>query len=120
MKSIYNQIDNIFDNSQNSGDKILLDDILNQLKEIKELLKTNNKPITPKESISEDFYQFIKDFRKSLKADINKDIYPEVEYKGRKFGVNNRGLLYDKDTTRFISKQEAFKIYRYFYKNREK
>ena len=117
MKSLYKQIDNIFNSSPKSKDDDLLYEILNELKEIKEVLKnSNNRYSTKYEPISEEFYQFITNFRESLKADVDKDIYPEVEYKGRKYGINNIGLLYDKNTSKVISKQEAFRIYRYFYK----
>jgi len=39
---------------------------------------------------------------------------------GKRLGVDNRGLLYDKDTLRLLSRSEAFKAYKYFFQKYSK
>lgn len=55
-----------------------------------------------------------------MKPDIYNNIYPEVKYKDKVLGIDNKGLLYDKNTLKFLSKEEAFEAYRYFYNNQDK
>lgn len=111
--NIYEKIDVMF--SGNAEDKPKwADEILGELKEIKQLLeeqrnsKNTNKP-------SQNFYNFIKEFRISMRADTIQNIYPTFVYNNRMLGVDFKGLLYDKSTSRHLSKDEAYTVYRYAY-----
>lgn len=66
-----------------------------------------------------DFLRFVNDFRRQMRADVEHGIYPEVEFEGKKYGVNFSGLLYDKSTTNIISTVEAKRIYRFLYENKQ-
>jgi len=113
MQHIYKKIDSIFDNSTSMRPK-WVDEILDELSQIKALLQTHNdlKQTSKKES---EFYDFLREFRKALQADSHKEIYPEIEYKNRKLGIDVKGLLYDKESLDTLTKQEAYKVYEYFY-----
>jgi len=114
--SIYKQIDSIF--SSDSAEKpAWADEILNELQEIKKLLK-EQKESTNK--VDTDYYNFVKEFRNIMKADITNNIYPTFHYQGKKLGVDFKGLLYDKQTQKYLSKTEAFQVYRYAYINGSK
>ncbi|MBE0490781.1 MAG: hypothetical protein IBX44_00855 [Sulfurospirillum sp.] len=113
--NLYDKIESLY---QNNGRKNtpppsdILKEILTELKEIKTLL-SSNYPKTTK--IDTSIKEFVAEFRKNLQPNINTNYYPEIEYKGRVFGVNFKGLLYDKATLNLITTQEAFAVYRYFY-----
>ena len=90
------------------------EEILSQLQDIKKLLL--EQAVAPSLSQQDRLYDFIKVFRTSMKADDTKTFI----YKNRKLGVNDRGLLYDKYTQKLLSRNEAFSVYRYAYKNQDK
>lgn len=113
--NVYNKIDAIF--SGESEDKpAWANEILSELKEIKTLLKEQKTTIN---KIDKNYYEFIKSFRRSMRADVANNIYPTFNYNGRRLGVDFKGLLYDKETKRTIPKHEAFEAYRYAYEHKE-
>lgn len=91
-------------------------ELLTELKDIKSMLQETKQE---KKVHDYSFYDFVNDFRKSMMPNVQNNIYPEVEYDGRKIGVNYRGLLYYKGDLSLLPKNEAFKVYRYLY-NHEK
>lgn len=116
MKNIHEQIEALYTSSSNH-DSEALEAIILELKEIKNLLKASSIVKEPKARIKRDkvYYAFVKSFRKLLKADTIKDIYPEVIFKGKRLGANFDGLLYYKSTGRLLSTKNAFEVYDYFY-----
>jgi len=131
--NIYEQIDSIFSGEAEEKPQ-WASEILKELKEVKVLLQEQkelckNKPnqlytAYPQNRQNTDsaYYDFVKQFRISMKADTKNNIYPTFEYDGQKFGVDFSGLLYDKKDSKTLSRQEAFRVYRYAYqhKNRSK
>ena len=112
---IYEKIDAIFSGEAEEKPQWAID-ILDELKEIKMLLKEHQPPQTKKATNDNNgLYAFIKHFRVSMRADTNNSIYPTFEYNGRELGVDFKGLLYDKETTHILSKEEAYRVYKYAY-----
>lgn len=91
-------------------------ELLTELQEIKSMLKETKQE---KKAHDYTFYDFVNVFRKSMMPDVQNNIYPEVEYAGKKIGVNYRGLLYYKGDLSLLSKNEAFKVYRHIYDNKK-
>jgi len=50
-----------------------------------------------------------------MKADVINNIYPTFYYQGEKYGVDFKGLLYNKDTLKIVSKDKAYQIYKHAY-----
>jgi hypothetical protein len=115
MDNIYKDIEKLL-NPENDR-PIWVDEILYELREIKSILTKSQT--TTKKIDKADYYEFVKNLRDELKADIANDIYPEILYKGRKYGINFKGFIYDKEDSMDISTNEAFEIYNFLYKNRE-
>jgi calcineurin-like phosphoesterase family protein len=113
--NIYEKIDNIFSDEIDTKPK-WANEILEELHEIKILLKKQKDKT--KENISQDFYSFIQKFRSSMKADVLNNKYPTFYYKNKRLGVDFKGLLYDKETSKILSKDEAYAVYRYAYNNK--
>lgn len=113
--NIYEKIDKLY--SKDNQDKILKQ-ILSELYEIKAALKTMENPRRNRK-INKDYYNFVNSFRNKMQPDTENKIYPEVQYKGRRIGVNFKGYLYDKDTTNTLPKIEAFELYEYFYEKKD-
>ncbi|MBL0708241.1 MAG: hypothetical protein JJW00_04260 [Sulfurimonas sp.] len=88
MMDIYDKIDAIFSGEAENKPN-WANEILCELKEIKTLLKKKTK--TTKETL------------------------PVFEYQGRKMGLDAKGMLYDKETSMTISREEALKIYEFVY-----
>ncbi len=118
--TIFEKIEELYKDEPCGKDEnlsILLGDILNELKEIKVILKNQKDPEKniEKKDKNYEYYRFVNDFRKRLKADEINGIYPEVHYQGKRIGVNINGYLYDKETAKNLPSYEAFAVYEYFY-----
>jgi len=114
--TIYDQVEKLLD-SQSDRPK-WADEILYELKEIKTILKeirkTRAKPYRDKA-----YFDFVDMLRKKMRADIANEKYPEIDYHGRKLGINFKGWIYDKETTKSLPAHEAFEVYRYLYARRD-
>lgn len=117
MKNVYEKIEQIYTKREHD-EPAWVKEFRAELKEIKTLLKNGIKPPRKKRK-SKAYFEFVDMLRERLKADTEKGIYPELEYKGKRIGVNFKGFLYDKETTNSLSAQEAFEVYEYFYGRRE-
>ena len=118
--NVYEQIDAIF--SGEAHDKPQwANEILSELKEIKSLLKEQKQSFPRDKKIYNDskYYDFVKEFRIKMKANIEEKTYPTFVYKGRKLGIDFKGLLYDQSTLKTISKKEAFTVYRFAYEQQK-
>lgn len=91
------------------------EELLREIKAVRRVLEEQNSDNKPYA-----FYDFINAFRKAMQADTDKNEYPEVEVNGRRVGVTNAGLLYDKSTSKLIERTEAFKIYKTLYEQHKR
>jgi len=128
--NIYKQIETIFSGESEEKPQ-WVGEILNELMEIKLLLQQQQQkelaqcsPLqmhisSPQNQTKNDkkYYDFVKNFRASMRANTLNNIYPTFNYFGRKLGVDYSGLLYDKKDSKTLLKQEAFKVYRYAYEH---
>jgi len=115
VENIFEQIDSIFCNDPNHPPQWAME-LLIEIREVKQLLLQQKQKSASKQRISKEFYQFIKDFRKSMQPLPQNDFYPTYTYKGKKLGIDFKGLLYDKTTTNYISRAEAYEVYEFAYK----
>lgn len=120
--NIYDQIEQIFSNELVQKEvPTWVNDILQELQEIKFLLKQINieKSYKNQSNNLQDYYSFVNNLRARMKADTFNNIYPYLVYEDKKYGINFEGLLYEKETNKRISSEEAFKIYKYLYEHQE-
>ena len=118
-KSVYEKIDKIYSKESKGGSEpSWVEEFRAELKEIKSLLKDLQNPRRNRRK-NQDYFNFVKELRRRLKADVESGVYPEVVYKGRRIGANNKGFLYDKATTKSLPANEAFALYEYFYAKKE-
>lgn len=122
--TVYEKIEKIF-RHQDVDRPQWADEILEELREIKVKLDAKEtyshvQNHTYKQQDFNEFYAFVKEFRSQMRADVVNNIYPEVVYEGKKYGVNFNGLLYEKSSYAVIPFEQAKKIYRYLYENKRK
>ncbi len=115
--TIYEKVEKLFEDKIDDN-PIWANEILKELREIRRLLFKISKNASLNKD--RDYFAFIKKFRKRMKPDVEKNIYPEVEYKGRRLGINSQGYLYDKDTLENLPRYEAFEVFRHFYEKEKK
>jgi len=113
--NIYEKIDTIF-SGYGDDRPIWANEILEELNEIKTLLKNTNNTVN---KIDKNYYEFVKDFRQMMKADVEKGLYPKVKYQDKVLGINFKGHLYDTSDNSTLPKDEAFSAYEYFYENQK-
>lgn len=119
QKSVYEKIEKLYSKESISHDEpAWVAEFRAELKEIKLLLKDVQNPRRNRRK-NQDYFSFVNELRKRLKADTTKEVYPEVHYKGKRIGANLKGFLYDKVTTKSLPAQEAFALYEYFYAKKE-
>ena len=115
MKTIYEKIDAIFADELDAP-PTWAKELLQEVQELKVLVKEERRE---KQKRDREFYGFLKEFRRSMRADVERNLYPKIiDYKGRKLGVNFDGLLYDVKSSNLLSTKEAFKVYGYLYKKK--
>lgn len=114
MENVFKKIDLIF-NTYSDDRPLWAQEILQELKEIKSLINSTNNTVN---RIDKNYYDFIKEFRKLMRADVENNIYPKVKYKNKSLGINFKGYLYDTVKNAILSKDEAFSAYEYFYTNK--
>ncbi|MCK5853688.1 MAG: hypothetical protein KAG56_00615 [Sulfurovaceae bacterium] len=115
MISIYNKIDAIFADELEQP-PLWAKELMDEIKNLKEMM---NRQEVKGEKMDKVFYGFIKNFRISMCADTEKKLYPKIiDHRGRKLGVNFKGLLYEVKTSKLLSTKEAFKVYEFLYKKK--
>jgi hypothetical protein len=114
--TIYEQVDKML--NQDKERPLWADEILTELKEIKQLLKNSSKREKkyPKDKA---YFKFVNDLRDKLRASIADNRYPEIIYNGRALGINFKGWIYDKSDSKVLPAHEAFKVYRFLYENKK-
>lgn len=121
--NVYDKIEQIFQ-QQDPSRPVWVDDVIKELKELKEkmdshlIIQNQQKKSYSKTDYS--FFQFVNGLRRKMRADIGKNIYPEVMYAGGRYGINFNGLMYDKSTGAIIPAEQAKKIYRFLYEHQQK
>lgn len=117
--NIYDKINKMFEDEADNTE--LLYTILEELAEIKQILKVSSKEYNKEyqKTLPNEYYQFVEDFKLKMKEDVIKGVYPEIEFEGMRLGVNSRGLLYDKDTNQILPKYKAYEIYEKLYKEHQ-
>jgi hypothetical protein len=90
-------------------------ELLAEIIAVRHLLEEQRQNGTPS-----DFYDFVNAFRKAMQADTVSGNYPEVNVDGRRYGVTRAGLLYDKATSKEITRTEAFALYRRLYEQHKR
>jgi hypothetical protein len=116
MKNIYDQIEKIFQQDSDLPPAWAVE-LINEIREVKQLLQSREKP---RASNNLNFYAFVNQFRESMKANTEKRIFPEIQYNDHMIGVDNKGYLYYKENAQTLSRDEAFRVYRYLYENKDK
>lgn len=112
--TVYEQIEDMLNKSEKRPEWV--DEILFELREIKRLLQEGKH----KQKKNREFFRFINRLREQMRADIANDIYPEIHFKDRILGINFKGYIYDKYTTKELTAQEAYEVYRFLYDNQER
>ena len=117
--NIYDKIEAMFNDANENLNEEMLQKVLDELSEIKQILKLTPKEYKKeyKKTLPDDYFDFVNRFREEMKEDKINNVYPEMLFEGMRLGVNERGLLYDKDTNRVIPKYKAFEIYEKLYKH---
>ncbi len=113
--NVYEKIEKLY---QNPDQAELMWQILSELEEIKRVLKDMENPRRNRRT-NRDYYDFVNYFRERMRADMDKEVFPEVHYHNRRVGVNFKGHLYDKETTNVLPRIEAFALYEYYYEKRD-
>lgn len=90
-------------------------EIISELRKIRIILENNALHHQNNNRQDNGFREFVAQFRKDMQPNTNTNHYPEVMVDGRRIGVDFKGLLYDKKTSKLLSRQEAFRIYRLLY-----
>jgi len=118
MMSIYHQIDRLFQEEQEPKPR-WAEEILKELAQLKRDLQKNKSYVSDHSKKPEAYYAFVKMFRALMKADVEKGVYPTLFYEGEEFGIDYQGLLYNKQTQKILSREEAFALYEYAYKYKD-
>jgi len=108
MSNVYEKIDAIFANELNESRPSWVDEILIELREIRNSTK----------SIDKIFLEFVNWLRETMKADTQKEVYPKIKYNDMTLGINFKGLLYNTKNNKVLSFEDAQKTYKFFYSNK--
>ncbi len=114
--NIYDQVEKLLNQNDEKPDWVC--EILFELREIKKLLQKTNTPYQ-KTKKDDKYFAFVNKLREKLRADIINEKYPEIYYNNKTLGINFKGWIYDKSTTKELPAQEAFEVYRFLYENRD-
>lgn len=94
------------------------DELLREIRSLKQMLTSvsqqSNRSSSPVQH-SQDYYEFVKNLRSTLMPNPMTGDYPEVMCDGRRLGITNKGLLYDKSTGNTLERTEAFNAYKSLY-----
>ncbi|BBG66768.1 hypothetical protein NNO_2065 [Hydrogenimonas sp.] len=94
--------------------------IVEEIRRLRGALEAQQARNGRSKELPDDYYRFVAALRVYLQADTDKGVYPELSYKGLRIGCAKNGLLYEKVTGRYLPRELAFEVYRYFFENRER
>lgn len=117
--TIYEKIENMFGDDVKDVNQDMLQTILDELSEIKQILKFTPREYKKeyKKNLPKEYFDFVRKFREDMKEDHINHIYPEISFEGMRLGVNQRGLLYNKDTNSLLPRYKAFEVYEKLYRH---
>lgn len=115
--TIYDQVQNLLHTDEEIP--LWAKEIQKELSEIKELLQQSHHHLGKKSHHDRDYFRFVERLREQMRADIADERYPEIDYFGQKLGINFKGWIYNKESTKALPAHEAFKVYRFLYKHKE-
>ncbi len=110
--NIYEQVEQLL--TSQTDRPAWADEILFELKEIKRLLQ-ERKPKSRYPKKDKAYFAFVNKLREKLRADIQNERYPEIDFHGQSLGINFKGWIYDKKTTEELPAHKAFEVYRFLY-----
>jgi len=93
------------------------DEILYELREIKNLLQNHTKPIKARKDKA--YFTFVNSLRDRMRKEIANDNYPTIAYHDKELGINLKGWIYDKKTSKSLPAYEAFAVYRFLFEHKE-
>jgi len=89
--------------------------MIEDIEEIKTLLR-----LQVRQKLEDEKRYFIRRVRRRLRANPKKGVYPVVSYAGDEYGVDAEGMLFCSKTDRALSAKEAFEIFDFLYRNRNR
>jgi len=92
-------------------------EILQELKEIKILLKKNRYKKT--NDNKREYYNFVNTLRKKLRVYVKENKHPRIYYNNRYYGISEEGLLYNMHTLNNLPTYKAFEIFEFLYNNKD-
>ena len=123
MKNIFEQIDDIFSDEYDRPS--WANELLDEIKDLKKIINLQAQNISKasykyqNKNNDYDLYQFINNFREDMKPNVSENHYPTFQYEGINYGINLKGHIYNKDDSISVSRDKAFKIYRYLYEHQQ-
>jgi hypothetical protein len=122
----FNTFFNSVANFKNSNDFSAMQDapawakvLYSEILELKNMINNSAKTQYSPNGKNKDFLDFVKHIRAQLKANPANNYYPEIIYNNKRIGLDINDLLYYKQTSNNLTKEEAFSVYEYLYKNRD-
>jgi len=118
--TIFEEIDRMFAKSS-KDDKCDLQKVMEEIRNIKSMIEDIQSQLNKKRGRkrSKEYYKFVDALRRSMYADVDNNIYPEIKYNGRKLGVDINGMIYDKSDQHVLPTYEAFEVYDFLYAHRD-
>jgi len=107
--NIYKELDNFLKEEENSCEE-LLKEVLKEIQELKNLLQKEN---------TKEYYTFVNRLKKEFERDFKQRIFPTIFYENQRYGINEKGFIYNKDNSKIIPAYKAFEIYKFLYRNRK-
>jgi hypothetical protein len=115
MNDLFDKINGLYAGDIYPNNPTWAAEIISELRKIRVLLENNTTEQQNYNSQNDQFREFVAQFRKKMQPNTNTNHYPEVLVEDRRIGVDFKGLLYDKKTSKLLSRDEAFRIYRLLY-----
>ncbi len=105
-----------YQKSENEALWSYINDMASEVRTLKEQLKsTEVSNNTDGKYLSDDYFSFVTKLRGKMKANVEKNYYPRIRIDGMEFGIDFKGLLYDRKTNRTIPRALAFDVYHKLY-----
>ena len=64
---------------------------------------------------SEDYFSFVMQLREKMRANVENNYYPKIRIDGMELGIDFKGLLYDRKTSKTLPRALAFEVYHKLY-----
>ena len=124
LKEIHTEVDTLFLDEQEPMPQ-WAKELKAEIQELKEAINNlvMNVKYNPKAEVSstqkvrkdDGFYKFLNQLRKQLTPNLESEILPKIKYKDKLYAMDSRGLIYNVDTTYFLTRENAFELYSSLY-----